>query len=177
MRLKQLIQTLFVCGSIAALSACASGGHGNGNDTASVTDANAAEGAQTSGIEQGAGFDDQNGPAGQGLSQRTYYFDFDSSDVHDEDKPAIYANANYLVTHSNARIIVEGHTDPRGSREYNVALGERRANAVLDLLKSKGVNPDQVRVVSYGAERLAAVGRSEEDYKLDRRVVIVYSQK
>ena len=175
MRLKQLVQTLLICGGVLALGACASGGHDS--ETAGVSDANAADSSRTSGVDQGSGFGDENGPAGHGLSKRTYYFDYDKSDVHDDDKPAIFANANYLVAHSSAKIIVEGHTDPRGSREYNVALGERRANAVFDLLKAKGVNPDQVRVVSYGAERLAAMGRTETDYRLDRRVVIVYSQK
>ena len=81
------------------------------------------------------------------------------------------------MAHASARVILEGHTDPRGSREYNVALGERRANAVAEFMKEKGVNPEQIRVVSYGAQRLAAPGRTESDYQLDRRVVLVYSQK
>ena len=111
------------------------------------------------------------------MSKRTYYFAFDSSDVQQSDMPSINANANYLISHARARITIEGHTDPRGSREYNVALGERRADAVLDILKSRGVNPNQVRVVSYGAERLASPGRDEESYQLDRRAVIVYTQR
>jgi peptidoglycan-associated lipoprotein len=173
MQLKQLIRVLVVSFGVLALGACASGVRDG--DNPEVSDANG--GAMASGVNQGSGFDEDGGPAGEGLSKRTYYFDFDKSDVHDADKPAIFANADYLVAHTSAKVIVEGHTDPRGSREYNVALGERRANAVADLLKSKGVKLGQVRVVSYGAQRLAVPGHTEDDYQLDRRAIIVYTQK
>jgi peptidoglycan-associated lipoprotein len=110
------------------------------------------------------------------LAKRTYYFEYDKSDVSDQEKPAIFANAENLVAHPNMKVLLEGHTDPRGSREYNVALGEHRANAVAEIMKSKGVNPDQIRVISYGAERLAVTGHSESDYEQDRRVVLVILQ-
>jgi peptidoglycan-associated lipoprotein len=172
MKLKRLAQILLISGSILALAGCSSMHH-NATDTA---DGGPADGAQTS----GAGGDDSFGTAGmspeQLLAKHTYYFDFDSSTVNENEKPAIFANANNLTAHPNAKILLEGHTDPRGSREYNVALGERRANSVAELLKSKGVSPDQIRVISYGAERLAAPGHSEEEYRRDRRVVLVYLQ-
>jgi peptidoglycan-associated lipoprotein len=172
MKLKQLATVLLISCTVLALSACASKKHGNYNDTG-VSDA---DGAQAAGIGEGENFGGAGGNMGGPQSSRknTYYFDFNRSDVREEDKPGIFANANYLIAHSNKRVIVEGHTDPRGSREYNVALAERRANAVADMLKSKGVNPDQIRVVSYGAERLAAPGHSEQDFQLDRRAIIVY---
>lgn len=107
-------------------------------------------------------------------SERTYYFDYDSYKVRDQYLSAIDANAGYLIAHPTVKILLEGHTDPRGSREYNIGLGERRARAVADLLTSKGVNRSQIRIVSYGAEKLAANGRSEEDYQLDRRGIIVH---
>lgn len=110
-------------------------------------------------------------------AKRIFYFDFDSNVVHEKDKPAILANANYLLGHPNKKIILEGHTDPRGSREYNIGLGERRANAVAAILKAKGVGQNQIRIVSYGAQKLAANGRTEQDYQLDRRGVIVYFQR
>ena len=106
-----------------------------------------------------------------------YYFDFDRSVVKPVDMPAIYAKADYLLSHPKAKIILEGHTDPRGSREYNIGLGERRANAIAEVLKSKGVNPSQIRMLSYGAERLAAQGRSEEDYQMDRRAIFAHIQQ
>lgn len=177
MQIKKIAQIILVSCSVLALSACSTtgrhhGGAGAGGDSASVSDAN---GAMASGAGQGESFSSEVASGSQDmLHKRTYYFDFDRSDVHEEDKPAIYANADYLMSHPNACVTVEGHTDPRGSREYNVALAERRANAVAELLKSKGVNPNQIRVVSYGAERLAVPGHSEEDFQQDRRAIIVY---
>jgi peptidoglycan-associated lipoprotein len=80
----------------------------------------------------------------------------------------------YLLSHPLAKIILEGNTDPRGSREYNIGLGERRAKAVANIMLAKGVNPKQIRIVSYGAEKLAVPGHNEADYQLDRRVELVY---
>lgn len=177
MKLKKLAQVIIVSCGFLALGACSTAGtgsHGYGSG-ASVSDANA-EGVRASGIGDSENFGGNSGGRGA-HNNRTYYFDYDSPIVHEDDKPAIFTNAHYLVTHTNARVIVEGHTDPRGSREYNVALGERRANAVADLLRSKGVRPGQIRVVSYGAERLAVPGHTEQDYQLDRRAIIVYQQK
>ncbi|MCD6039120.1 MAG: pal [Gammaproteobacteria bacterium] len=174
MQLKHFKYTLLIS-SILALSACSAPGHKGQDEAAAAADA--ISGAQTSGVGDSSNFGDQAGGPGQSLAKRTYYFDYDNSQIHDQDKPAISANADYLIAHATARIILEGHTDPRGSREYNVALGERRANAVADFMKEKGVSPEQIRVVSYGAQRLAAPGRTESDYRLDRRVVLVYSKK
>ncbi len=110
------------------------------------------------------------------FSTRTYYFGFDRYDIADKDMPAVEAQARYLNAHPDARIRIEGHTDERGSREYNVALGERRANAVRAVLASKGVHDNQMAVVSYGAEKPADMGHSEESYRLNRRAIIVYEQ-
>lgn len=177
MQIKKLVQIVLVVTSIVALGACKAPnragqdqyGPGAGGDAMSG-------GAEAMGAGQGSHFGD-GGRTGRNAARNTYYFDFDRSDVRSEDKPGIYANADYLVAHSNARIIVEGHTDPRGSREYNVALAERRADAVADILKSRGVNPTQIRIVSYGAERPAVPGRTEQDFQLDRRAIIVYTKK
>lgn len=180
MNLKQWIKVILVSSSILTLAACSS--HKN-PDMSAVNDANAAyssnDGAQASGLGQESGFGDQANGSGRDrlLAKRVYYFDFDSNVVHDEDKPAIIANANYLTSHPNAKILLEGHTDPRGSREYNIGLGERRAKSVAEILTSKGVNPGQIRVVSYGAEKLAALGHDESAFQLDRRSVLVILKK
>ena len=171
MKLKRIAQITMISCSILALAACSSAR--KNADDASVMDMNAG-GAQASGVNDGSSFGDSGSK--DSLHKRTYYFDFDKNDVHAEDRPAVFANANYLMAHPGARVIVEGHTDPRGSREYNVALGERRANSVAELLRSKGVNSSQIRVVSYGAERLASAGHSDGDYQLDRRAVLVYTR-
>lgn len=172
MRLKTLVQVVLISSSILALGACARHKNPGENNLSAMNDVNNG-GAQASGLGQGDGFTDQGGTRNMASSnKRTYYFDFDKSDVRDADKPAIIANADRLVAHPQAKVILEGHTDPRGSREYNVALGERRGQSVSEVLKSRGVNPDQVRVVSYGAQRPAAAGHTEDDYQLDRRAII-----
>ena len=171
MNLKKWIKVAFMSGSVVMLAACSSA---HRHDDSAINAANSSynDGAQASGLGGDSTFGDR---AGGGLSQRTYYFDYNSNVVRDADKPAILANANYLMSHPRAHVVVEGNTDPRGSREYNMGLGERRAKAVAVIMTSKGVNPAQIRVVSYGAEKLAAPGRSERDYQLDRRVVLVYA--
>lgn len=106
-----------------------------------------------------------------------YYFSFDDSNVHEEDRASIEVQARYLVSHRNARVRIEGNTDSRGSREYNVALGEHRAMSVADILKLNGAASSQIKVVSYGAEKAVAFGDTEEDYQLNRRVELVYEKK
>jgi peptidoglycan-associated lipoprotein len=177
MQIKKLVQVLLIGGAILTLSACKAPNHaGDDQFNAAGNDAMSG-GADASGAGQGSNFGDEGGANAKRSAKNTYYFDYDRSDVRSEDKPGIYSNADYLVAHSNAKVIVEGHTDPRGSREYNVALAERRADAVADLLKSRGVNPSQIRIVSYGAERPAVPGRTEQDFQLDRRAIIVYVKR
>jgi len=108
------------------------------------------------------------------LSKKVVYFDFDSSAVHDEDRAVIQAHADWLVQHPAVKVTLEGHTDERGSREYNIGLGERRANAVQEMMKLMGVPAQQIGTVSYGEERPAATGHDESAWHLNRRVEIVY---
>lgn len=111
------------------------------------------------------------------VENQTYYFDYDSNAIHEGDRASIDVQGNYLAAHPNAKVLLEGHTDPRGSREYNVALGERRAKSIAEALKMDGAAACQIRIVSYGAEKLASPGHTEEDYQLDRRVNLVYEAK
>ncbi|MBN1684277.1 MAG: peptidoglycan-associated lipoprotein Pal [Gammaproteobacteria bacterium] len=117
----------------------------------------------------------QAGPHEGLLAKRSYYFDFDSNEVRQSDYPAVKAHARYLIEHKNARIVLQGNADIRGSREYNIALGQRRADAVADILKMQGVASKQIRTISFGAEKPIATGHTEEDYQLNRRVDIVYT--
>lgn len=178
MKLKTFVQMMVMSCGILGLTACAAlhkDSTDEANNSADVNSSAAGSGVQTSGVGDNSNFNGEGSVGGsRSLAKRTYYFEFDRSDVRASDKPAIFANADHLVAHPKAKVLLEGHTDPRGSREYNVALGERRANAVAEMLKSKGVNPSQIRVISYGAERLAVPGHSEEHYQQDRRVVLVY---
>lgn len=108
------------------------------------------------------------------LAKRTYYFGYDGFDVGDEDTLSIYSHAKRLLNGKRTHVRVEGHTDNRGSREYNVALGERRANAVANILMLKGVPQDQISVVSYGKEKPAVAGDGESAWSQNRRAVIIY---
>ncbi len=108
------------------------------------------------------------------LSKRVIYFDFDKSDIKDEFRDILNAHAEYLASHPSVNVTIEGHTDERGTREYNIALGERRANAVKRMLTLQGVSASQIRVISYGEERPAALGHDERAWALNRRAIIDY---
>ncbi|MCP5419351.1 MAG: peptidoglycan-associated lipoprotein Pal [Gammaproteobacteria bacterium] len=121
-----------------------------------------------------------NAPGGRPLdgavanSDRVVYFDFDSADIRSDSRPIVEVQARYLIKNPAAATVLEGHADERGTREYNIALGERRANAVRQLMIAYGVSPQQIRTLSYGEERPAVDGHDESAYALNRRVEIVY---
>ncbi|MFI4954693.1 MAG: peptidoglycan-associated lipoprotein Pal [Gammaproteobacteria bacterium] len=108
------------------------------------------------------------------LETRVFYFDYDDPQIRNEYFEIIRAHARNLVANPTVHIRVEGHTDGRGSREYNIALGERRAQAVMNVLLMEGANREQVSVVSYGKEKPAVPGHDESAYQYNRRAVIVY---
>lgn len=108
---------------------------------------------------------------------QTYLFAYDDSSLAEKYVPSVHAQAKYLINHSNARVLIAGHTDERGSREYNVALGERRANTVADILRMDGVPRNQMRIVSYGKERPANLGHTDEDRAQNRRDELTYESQ
>ncbi|MBL1277828.1 MAG: peptidoglycan-associated lipoprotein Pal [Ectothiorhodospiraceae bacterium] len=110
------------------------------------------------------------------LAKRVIYFDYDKTGVRSDYRDVIKAHAEYLAGHSNVSITLEGHADERGTREYNIALGEQRANAVQRMLTLQGVSASQVRVVSYGEERPAALGHEDDAWALNRRAEFIYSR-
>jgi len=111
------------------------------------------------------------------LAERTIYFDFDRNEVRDEFRDVIKAHADFLSSNPGARVTVEGHADERGTREYNIGLGDRRAGAVRQLLVLQGASSSQVETVSYGEERPAAMGHDEAAWDQNRRAEIVYSSQ
>jgi peptidoglycan-associated lipoprotein len=127
-------------------------------------------GVPDSGRFRGAELDDPDSP----LAVRVIYFDYDSDQVRAEFREAVQAHASYLASNSSVAVTLEGHADERGSREYNLALGERRSNAVRRQMVLLGASADQIRVVSYGEERPAAEGHDESAWSLNRRVEILY---
>ncbi|MGA9341036.1 MAG: peptidoglycan-associated lipoprotein Pal [Rhodanobacteraceae bacterium] len=111
------------------------------------------------------------------LRQRVIYFDFDRSEIKPEFQAQIACHADYLKQFPDARVRLEGNTDERGSREYNLGLGERRGNAVQTALNSAGVSSSQLNVVSYGEERPVCREHDESCWSKNRRVEIVYTAK
>ena len=105
---------------------------------------------------------------------RVIYFEYDSSEIRGEYRAAVEAHANYLANNPNTIINLEGHADERGSREYNLALGEKRAQAVKRQMVLLGASAGQIRVVSYGEERPVIDGHDESSWAQNRRVEIIY---
>jgi peptidoglycan-associated lipoprotein len=111
------------------------------------------------------------------LAKNTYYFNYDSNDLSEEDTLSVYAHAKKIMSRPRTHVRIEGHTDERGSREYNVALGDRRGKAIANILALKGVNQSQISVVSYGKEKPAGAGHDESTWSQNRRGVIVYESQ
>ena len=116
----------------------------------------------------------QSDPALQG---RVVYFDFDKYDIRYDSEAVLNAHAAYLSSRPAARVRVEGHADERGTREYNMALGERRAKAVAAYLASKGASSSQIEVISYGEERPVALGHEESSWAQNRRAELQYTSE
>ena len=108
------------------------------------------------------------------LAQRSIYFDYDSFSVKDEYKPVIQAHAKFLVENAGAKAYLQGHTDERGSREYNLALGQKRADAVRRIMAVLGVKDNQIESVSYGEEKPKNPGHEDNAWAENRRADIVY---
>ncbi len=111
------------------------------------------------------------------LNTRVIYFDFDRSKVRAEFTDVIAAHAEYLANNPGAQMKLEGHADERGSREYNIGLGEHRGNSIARHLGLQGASRGQLDVVSYGEERPAAMGHDETSWELNRRVEIIYTRE
>ncbi|MGD8911870.1 MAG: peptidoglycan-associated lipoprotein Pal [Candidatus Thiodiazotropha sp.] len=135
----------------------------------------AAAGASTSAASQGGEWlgDPLENPNSL-LASRVIYFDFDQSSVRSEYLDVIQAHADYLAANPQVVLRLEGHADEKGTREYNLGLGENRANSVRSLMLAQGVSDNQLVVVSYGEERPAAFEHNEESWALNRRVELIY---
>ena len=145
---------------------------------APVTEAGMAgtgEGAQTTGaIEGGAWTGRELDNPDSLLYTKVIYFDYDSSDLRPEYQDVVLAHGDYLAVNPAATVTIEGHTDERGSREYNIGLGERRANTVKRLLMAQGALDTQIVTVSYGEERPVDVMQTESAWSQNRRAELVY---
>ncbi len=164
--------------AIIALTACS---HLAKNDDLSNLEGlnnNNADSSQTYGADTANNFG-----SGRDIStldaprDQTYYFSYDNSTPDEHDMGPIKAQANYMVQHPNAKVRLEGNTDERGSREYNIGLGYKRCQAVAQIMEQEGVSPKQIAMVSYGKERPVSMGHDELAWELNRRVHLVYEEK
>jgi peptidoglycan-associated lipoprotein len=171
---KQLILGSVVASSLF-MAGCASKGTANGSlgsdSSSGLSSSTAGQDAYGSANQLGnSGGDDTSGLT---LAQRTVYFEFDSTDINSDGQAIVSRFAKYLAGKPSAKLRLEGHADERGTREYNVGLGERRANAVQQALVAGGASASQISVVSYGEERPADPGHDESAWGKNRRVEIV----
>ena len=154
------------------------------NQTTKPADANSNAGADTSAIKEVAidsnATDSSNNPLKDPnniLSKRNIYFDFDSDAVKAEFRPLLEAHAKYLLANNSAKVILQGNTDERGTREYNLSLGQRRSVAVKKSLNLLGVQDAQIETVSFGEEKAAEGCADEACAKQNRRVDVVYENE
>lgn len=157
-----------------AITGCASSG-GTTEDASSET---AVEESQTQAVPGSPELGVQTGVQAEMdnplLEQKMVYFGYDRSDIRPEFKDILNAHAAYLSANPQARVVLEGHCDERGTVEYNLALGERRANTVKRYLIVQGANPSQLESVSFGEERPAMIGSDESAWSKNRRTEIKY---
>jgi peptidoglycan-associated lipoprotein len=184
MRAKKLMIAVAILGC-CALSGCAKksgAGQYDGSGSAMSSAGGDASG-QTYGTGSGGDMSGSNNVNGMvqnrmvAPSNQTYYFDFDQNTVLNSDMPYIKQQADYIATHPNAKVRLEGNTDDRGSREYNIGLGWRRDQAVARVMQLEGVKPSQIAMVSFGKEKPAVDGDNEQAWRLNRRVNLVYEAK
>ena len=174
MQLKKVLKGLMLALPVIAVAACSS--HKNNNND--QTNGMGADGAYGSGNGMNGGnmsSDEQARLQMQQLQQNNIvYFDLDKYDIRSDFAQMLDAHAAFLRSNPSYKVTVEGHADERGTPEYNIALGERRANAVKMYLQGKGVSADQISIVSYGKEKPAVLGHDEAAYSKNRRAVLVY---
>ena len=181
MRLNNIMKSLAVALPLIVLSACSSNSEveeqsqvDTNSEMVSAAE-NAQENVQVTAAQRAAEIEEQKRQELERLrTEHIVYFDFDVSSINNQYASVLDAHATFLNTNSDVNVLVEGHADERGTPEYNIALGERRAKAVATYLENMGVSSAQISVVSYGEEKPMVKDRSEDAFAKNRRAVIVY---
>ena len=184
MRFNNIVKSLAIALPLTVLSACSSN---SDTDEQSQVDTNAEvtqkaeearkaeEAVKITAAKRAAEIEEQKRQELEKLrSEHIVYFDFDVSNVSQQYSAILDAHAKFLNANSDVKVLVEGHADERGTPEYNIALGERRAKSVVTYLENMGVAADQISVVSYGEEKPMVKDRSEDAFAKNRRAVLVY---
>ena len=183
MRLNKIVKSLALALPILVLSACSSNSDSNEQSTVDsnavmVAEQNAqaeAERVKVAAMQKEAEIEEQKRQELDKLrSEHIIYFDFDVSNVSSQFSALLDAHATFLNANSGVNVLVEGHADERGTPEYNIALGERRAKSVVTYLENMGVSASQITTVSYGEEKPMVKDRSEDAFSKNRRAVLVY---
>ncbi len=178
MDLNKLLKAMLVAIPVMAISACSSTSESETDAMGSTSGSGSeygAGGVQTGGMGGMMSMDEQQRLQNEQLrKEHIIYFDFDSSEVQADRAAILDAHGTYLVEHPSVRVLIEGHADERGTPEYNIALGERRAKAVSKYLQGMGVQPSQMSIVSYGEEKPLDMSRSDDGFAKNRRAVLVY---
>ncbi|MDI5434574.1 peptidoglycan-associated lipoprotein Pal, partial [Salmonella enterica subsp. enterica serovar Kentucky] len=169
MQLNKVLKGLMIALPVMAIAACSS----NKNASNDGSEGGMLNGAGTGMDSNGSGnmsSEEQARLQMQQLQQNNIvYFDLDKYDIRSDFAAMLDAHANFLRSNPSYKVTVEGHADERGTPEYNISLGERRANAVKMYLQGKGVSADQISIVSYGKEKPAVLGHDEAAYAKNRR--------
>ena len=179
MDLNKLFKAMVVALPIMAISACSSTSESETDATSSMGGSESGQVVSGGGVETGGVApiltpEEQQRLKYQELrKEHIIYFDFDRSSVSSEFSEVLNAHGDYLSEHPNVRVMIEGHADERGTPEYNIALGERRAKAVAKYLQSMGVSPSQMSIVSYGEEKPLDFTRTDDGFAKNRRAVLV----
>ena len=160
------------------LNGCATGSGTDGMASGQSSSASASSGSSASGMDGAGSFSGHplDNPK-SALASRTVYFDFDSYQVTADGRAILAAHAEYLAANPAAQIALEGHCDERGTREYNMALGERRSQAVSDILLALGTNASQISASSLGEEQPVALCHDDGCWSLNRRAEVVYTTR
>ena len=183
MRFNKIVKSLALALPILVLSACSSNSDSNEQSTVDsnavmVAEQNAqaeAERVKVAAMQKEAEIEEQKRQELDKLrSEHIIYFDFDVSNVSSQFSALLDAHATFLNANSGVNVLVEGHADERGTPEYNIALGERRAKSVVTYLENMGVSASQITTVSYGEEKPMVKDRSEDAFSKNRRAVLVY---
>ena len=173
MKLSKVLKGLLIALPVLTLAACSS--TSSTDQSGADTSGMAQETVQVETVEQVVSPAEQMRQKLEALRQEnTIYFDFDKATIRPEFIETLQAHGAFLSANPSVRVTVEGHSDERGTPEYNIALGERRAMAVVQYLQNLGVTSGQISTVSYGEEKPVDMSRTEAGFAKNRRAVLVY---
>lgn len=177
MQLNKVLKGLMIALPVMAMTACSSSDDAASSTGTATNQSGVTETTETTvatPMDQSGQLTEQELKEQALRETQTIYFAFDNSTIAGDYEEMLAAHASYLSKNPALRVTIEGHADERGTPEYNIALGERRAQAVANYLQALGVQADQISIVSYGEEKPLLLGQSDDVYAKNRRAVLVY---